>query len=231
MTLVRPGVTCFFGQTYTGKTTLMLRQLEREAARGLVFDPSASRALDRYPVLSSLAGARQFFGRHSAGRWIRTVRTADLSLYASLARTVKWWRGVVWVLDDANALLEEPDILAAAKSVATAGRHMGNRTGVELWVIAQRPMFVHPTIRSQAQRIFSFAQAEPADLRYLQERGGEAFASTVRGLTGHQFTSWPPTTEGEQWARTSNPPRTPRAVTTPTISRPGTARHPLRLAK
>lgn len=198
--LVRPGVTCFFGQTFTGKTTLMCEQLEREAARALVFDPSGSKALDAYPALHSLAGFRQFMALSSAGRWARTVRTADLATYAAIARSVKHWRGVVWVLDDANALLEDPTILDSAKAVATAGRHMGHRAGVELWVIAQRPMFVHPTIRSQAQRIFSFAQAEPADLKYLQERGGAPFAECVRRLEGHQFTAWPATAEGEQWA-------------------------------
>lgn len=228
MSLVRPGVTCFFGQPYTGKSTLMLRRLELERRpRVLIFDPAGSSALDRYPALSTLAGARQFFARHSAGRWVRTVRSADLSLYVALAQTVKHWRAVVWVLDDAQSLLADPRIEAAAELVATAGRHMGNRAGVELWCIAQRPFFLTPTMRAMCMRIFTFHQAEPTDLRYLQERGGEAFAQAVRGLAGHEFTSWPFEGEGVTWSATGTP-LTSRARTT---TRAGMERPPrLRLA-
>lgn len=188
---VRAGVTAFFGQPETGKTTLMRRELARYARRALIFDPSGSASLDLFPPLTTAAGVRHFLTWHSAGCWVRTVRTADLALYDWLAASVDHWRGVVWVVDDAHTLLTRPAVLAAAERVAIAGRHMGGGLGVELWVVAHRPMFLAATIRAMVLRIYSFAQAEPLDLKYLRERAGEAFSRGVAQLAGHGYRSWP----------------------------------------
>lgn len=193
--LVSPGVTFVLGPTYCGKTTLAREILEarRPAGRALIFDPSLSRALDGLPELKTRTWARRFLtGRDSHGAWVRVVRFARLEDYAWLASTVRGWRGVTWVLDDAATLMESPAIAAAAQAVAITGRHMGNRAGVELWFIGHRPCNAPPAIRSQVSAVYSFRQREPRDLELLTTWCGGAFAQSVSQLEDRAFLAWPP---------------------------------------
>lgn len=204
---VRANVTAYFGLSLTGKTTRMARELAGYARRGLVFDPSDSEALDHWPALTTAAEVRRFLVRESAGTWIRTVRTADLELYDWLARTVEHWRGVVWVLDDASKLLRRQPIRDAAVQVATAGRHMGGRQGVELWIVAHRPTFIEPDIRFAVERLRVFRLPDPADLDFVRGRTGTDFAARVARLTGHQCVRWPEDERAKDGTRANLEPR------------------------
>lgn len=198
--MIRAGVTAFFGQSMTGKTTLMLRELEAYGQRALIFDPQRDEKLNRFPALSSPHQVRAFFSSADsyAPNWIRTVR-GELELYEWLSRSVRHWKGIVWVIDDSPGLFSRlRPLKLSASDVAIAGRHMGQGAGVELWVVAHRPINLPADVRSQVTRIRSFAQNEPRDLEYLSEKAGRAFAERVSQLRGHQFTAWP---EGSQYER------------------------------
>lgn len=190
---MRAGVTAFFGRSGTGKTSLMLRELIAYGHRALIFDPQRDEKLDRFPALSSASHVRGFFASADSygPDWIRVVR-GDLQLYEWVASSVKYWRGVVWVLDDSPGLFARCHALKlTASDVAIAGRHMGQGAGVELWAVAHRPVHLPTDVRSAVTRIRSFAQDEPRDLKYLAEKAGPTFAETVGRLRNHQFTRWP----------------------------------------
>lgn len=174
----------------------MLRELRAYGRRALVFDPRRSSVLDGIPALTTPAGVRQFFARHSSpASWIRTVRFQDRAAYDWLAGTVRHWRGVVWVLDDCQLLIRRPVVLDAAVEVATTGRGMGDGAGVELWVLAQRPLFLPTDVRFAVERIRTFRQTLAADLDYLAQLAGRDFARATAGLQGHACLSWPEVTE------------------------------------
>jgi len=188
--MVRPGVTAYLGLSRTGKSTLALKHLRQSAARALIFDPRASETMDAVPALHNRGDVMRFFAKHSSGKWMRTVRSHDSSLYAWLATTVPHWRGVTWVIDDAHSLLSVPAVHDAALEVGVGGRHMGGRMGVELWVITHRPYMLPADIRSQASRFYCFRQPSPGDLRYLAGWCGDDYAARVRQLPDFQFATW-----------------------------------------
>lgn len=192
--LVRPGVTLVLGKTYTGKSTLIRRELTKRpsGSRAFIFDPAASDALDGLPEIRTRSGARRFLtGDASRGGWIRAVRFADPLDYAWLASTVNAWRGVTWVLDDAARLMRLEAIRDAAAIVAVSGRHMGGGAGVELWCVCHRPTNVHPDVRAQIERVYSFTQTEPRDVAQLADWCGSEFASRVAALPPGDWIAWP----------------------------------------
>ena len=92
-----------------------------------------------------------------------------------------------------------PHALERLNDCATVGgQHWG--AGCALIVVSQRANRVPLTVRSQASTIVSFRQTEVADLKALEERCGEQFASRVRGLPDHAFEVWTPTTQSPQAA-------------------------------
>lgn len=190
--VIRPGVTFVFGQTYTGKTTLMRRELEaRPHKRALIFDPSCAEALDGIPELASRAACKSFMmGERSRGSWLRVVRFTDSEDWSWLAGTARHWRGVSWVLDDGRALMELDPVATMASLVALQGRHFGGRTGVELWFVGHRPSDAPPIIRAQVSAVYSFRQREPRDLEILTQWAGSDFAKQVQGLADHRCIKW-----------------------------------------
>lgn len=194
---VQAGVTAYFGQTRSGKTTLLRRELEAvRGRRAVIFDPRGSDSLNGLREIGSREGARRYFGA-ARGPGVAVVRFSRVDDYVWLARTVYYWRSCVWVLDDAAAQLEHREIAEVAIEAARAGRHFGRRGqertgyGVELWVSAHRPIDIPPGVRAQVERIRSFRQTSPDDLKRLRDWTTPEFAEAVRCLEGHQHVSWP----------------------------------------
>lgn len=190
----RAGVTFVFGQTETGKTTLVRRELETRTPQGraIIFDPSLSKSLDGLRELTTRKAARSFLrGEESRGAWIRVARFVDHRDYCWLAGVVPHWRGVTWVLDDAKAMMRYEIIAETAVLAAISGRHMGARTGVELWYVCHRPQHAHPDLRSQVGAVYSFSQTEPRDLALLAEWCGSEFSERVAELGAHEWARWP----------------------------------------
>jgi hypothetical protein len=61
--------------------------------------------------------------------------------------------------------------------------------------VSQRAALVPLTVRSQANKVIAFHQAEPRDLEALADKCGDEFAERVRSLPVHAFETWTPSTE------------------------------------
>lgn len=188
----------FFGQTGTGKSHEVKRRLA-EHPRVVVIDvndefsQSSTRRKGPLREAMTLTDLRAFPTK---------IAEADLSLaivgldplnpkaaaravatVARLQHRIAEHTGqppprLLLVLDECGTYARECERQLAALAT-TGGQHLS----ITLWVIAQRPVLVPKTVRSQLKELVLFHIAEPADLEAIEERThSEAVSAQVRAL-------------------------------------------------
>lgn len=197
-------VVLVLGQAQTGKTTLAWRLLKRLAPRVLALDPVRSKPLtaavsqrDAVAFLSWAALASFLAGESQPRNWRAVLRSPEENDYAMTLHMAPYFRHVTILADEALWLFGSAANTPLIKC-SRANAHFGGGIGVPLWLTAQRPMDIPPSVRSQADQIISFRQAEPRDLGFLSERCTPDFAECVAALGPHQWAAYPPLPDVER---------------------------------
>ena len=193
-------VTLFCGQTQSGKSTLALVQALREYARTIVLDSARSRVFDRiapggqFPTWKEM---REWIAGPGLNlpRWCIALRSKNPADYARMLADAEYLCGVLVLCDETHKLCRMGGVREPLELVALTGAHYGNGRGVALYMVTQRATGVPINVRSQAERVISFKQREPADIKWLAEWCGEEFAEKVSTLDEHAYLTWP-TPEG-----------------------------------
>lgn len=189
-------VTLFCGQTQSGKSTLALWLALREHARTVVLDSARSRVFDRIAPGGQFASWREM-REWIAGpglnmpRWCIALRSKNPDDYARMLADSENLCGVLVLCDETHKLCRMPGVREPLELVALTGAHYGGGLGVGLYMVTQRATGVPINVRSQAERVVSFKQREPADLKWLAEWCGEEFAEKVSQLDTHSHLIWP----------------------------------------
>jgi hypothetical protein len=190
--------TGFYGQTGTGKSHEVKRRLQAHP-RVIVIDVNDEFSehstrrkgplrecmtvaeLRKYPTkilepqLSlALVGLDPLKPRDAA-RAVETVARLQSTVAKATGQTPE---RLLLVLDECGTYARHCE--ATLASLATTG---GQHLGVTLWVVAQRPVLVPKTVRSQLKELVLFHMAEPGDLEAVEERTHEpGLSRTVRDL-------------------------------------------------
>lgn len=194
-------VTLFCGQTQSGKSTLALARALREYARTIVLDSARSRVFDRiapggqFPTWQDMREWIAGPGLHLP-RWCVALRSKNPADYARMLADAEYLCGVLVLCDETHKLCRMGGVREPLELVALTGAHYGNGRGVALYMVTQRATGVPINVRSQAERVISFKQREPADIKWLAEWCGEEFADKVSKLDEHNYLTWP-TSEGD----------------------------------
>ena len=94
-------------------------------------------------------------------------------------------RGLTFAVDEVDLFTSPTFIPRPLDKVISLGRHRG----ISLWVASRRPKEIHSLIRSQANRVMSFAQTEPADLEWCRQVMGSQ-ADELPGLGQYKSLTW-----------------------------------------
>jgi hypothetical protein len=194
-------VTLITGQIQTGKTTLALELLRREAVRGLILDPVRSKPFNGLaPSYDTWPKLARFLGSDDAkGRWLVCFRSMEATDYQWTLAAAPYYRHVTLLVDEGLWFSQDQELLEPLVKCCRMNAHFGGGEGVEptgmpLLITAQRPNDLPVDIRSQADRWISFRQEEPRDLEYFESRCSPDFAAGVAALGPHQWLLYPPTT-------------------------------------
>jgi hypothetical protein len=195
-------VTLFCGQTQSGKSTLALRMALDEYARTVVLDSARARVFDRISEggrFDTWGEMRQWIAGPGLNlrRWCIALRSKNPTDYARMLADSEYLCGVLILCDETHKLCRMGGVREPLELVALTGAHYGNGRGVALYMVTQRATGVPINVRSQAERVISFKQREPADLKWLAESCGEEFSAKVAALNEHDYLIWP-SAGGEQ---------------------------------
>ncbi len=193
-------VTLIVGMPQQGKSTLALYKARREWARVIVLDFVRSRTFDGIcPTFQSWAALAHWLAHASARspRWCVALRSAEPQDYVGVLRAAKHLRRVLLVCDETGRICTVPGALEPLVEAAQVGAHFGGGTGVGLYLTAQRPINVPPDVRSQAERVISFRQREPADLEWLAKSFDREFSAQLPLLADHRYAEYPPVSPSE----------------------------------
>ena len=78
-------------------------------------------------------------------------------------------RGLTFAVEEVEMFTSPSFIPKSLRKIVSLGRHRE----LSLWIATRRPKEVHPLIRSQANRVVSFSQSEPADLEWCRQVMGD----------------------------------------------------------
>jgi hypothetical protein len=189
-------VTLFCGQTQSGKSTLALRLALNEYARTVVLDSARARVFDRISEggrFDTWRDMRQWIAGPglNLSRWCIALRSKNPADYARMLADSEYLCGVLILCDETHKLCRMGGVREPLELVALTGAHYGNGRGVALYMVTQRATGVPINVRSQAERVISFKQREPADLKWLAESCGEEFSEKVAALNEHDYLIWP----------------------------------------
>lgn len=189
-------VTLFCGQTQSGKSTLALRLALDEYARTVVLDSARARVFDRISEggrFDTWNDMRAWIAGPGLNlpRWCIALRSKNPMDYARMLADSEYLCGVLILCDETHKLCRMAGVREPLELVALTGAHYGNGRGVALYMVTQRATGVPINVRSQAERVISFKQREPSDLKWLAESCGEEFSEKVAALGEHDYLIWP----------------------------------------
>lgn len=167
------------GVTGSGKTT-WARQFTRKLTRFFVYDIAAS-----FPV--------QYVDAEALAEMVETkpkdFRTGVYSPYDTDVLTA-----AAYMIGDCWLCLEEISTLynigARIHGPLQEAVLLGRQRSLSILAISQRASYIPITLRSQASRIISFRQQEPADLKWLADFLGKDNAEKLPALPDLHCIDW-----------------------------------------
>lgn len=187
-------VTLVAGMAQTGKTTLALQEVQRQAARVLILDPANSKPFETKHVkkLRTWKQLAYFIVNDgNAPSWVVALRSEEPRDYVEALEHARCYRHVTVLVDEALIFVQDKEALPWLIKAARTNAHFGQGVGVPFWFTAQRPTDLPTDIRSQMTQFYTFRHEEPRDLQFIAERCSPSFAQQVAALEGHEWLAWP----------------------------------------
>lgn len=173
-----------FGKTGSGKTE-WTKNFLANCHRVLIADADQR----GYPAVhfKTFDELSEYIGKHTAPKsFFRASYTPyeyEFPVFLDLGRIVS---PVHLVLEEADRL-PDPGECFEYQEIIVRGRH----TGTSLVAVSLYPYLMPKMLRSQATRIISFRQHEPADIDWLRRVMGDD-ANRLSNLGDHEFFDWTP---------------------------------------
>jgi len=181
------------GKRGSGKSWA-LRDMIRSEPRVLLYDtlhePTYDEfsRMDKFPELCKFLSSNPAIFR-VAYSW-DGIAPHELD-FDRVCRAVYACRRMTFAVDEIDLFTSPSFLPRSLDKVVSLGRHRE----LSIWVATRRPKEVHPLIRSQANRVLSFAQTEPADLDWSRQVMGD-MADSLPSLKQYESRCWHDT--GEQ---------------------------------
>lgn len=174
--------TLVFGAQGFGKS-VWTKAYAAHKPRLLLYDPKAE-----YPAVDYLTNPEDW------NRDVRERRAVKFRYGTYWAEEVELFGSTAYAAGNCAFIMEECAMLFdRGENVAPWARpliYMGREIGVDLVLVAQRANSIPIGIRSQASRIVSFLQTEPADVTALAQRIGREYAEQILTLARLECVDW-----------------------------------------
>ena len=170
------------GEQGFGKS-VWTKEYNRSKKRLLLYDPKAEYSHVDYvtPPEDYIPG---IISRETASFRFGTYHTEEIELFGSAAYAAG---NCCFTMEECAMLFERGENV---KPWARPLIYMGREIGVDLILVAQRANMIPIGIRSQASRIVSFYQSEPADVKALCARIGGEHEGALRALAPLECLDW-----------------------------------------